>query len=46
VNDLTPRGHSHFSQVTMVGGGDCVAGQVKQIGDGVVDGDETLKLAR
>lgn len=29
----------------MMAGGDVVAGDLEQVGDGIVDGDETLKMS-
>jgi hypothetical protein len=44
--DLPPCFHSCCSQLAMVVGWNVVAGNVKEVGDRVVHGNETLKLSR
>ena len=46
VRDFVPRCHGCTAKTTMIGGGEGVAGKVKEIGDRIMDGDETLKLSR
>ena len=44
--DLVPFFHGYCSKLAMMAGWDVVAGNMKEIGDRVVDGNEALKLPR
>lgn len=46
MSDLAPHLHGRCSWFTMVDGWNVVAGNVKEVGDRIVDGNETLKLSR
>jgi hypothetical protein len=46
TSDLAPCFHGCCSQVAMIGGWDVVAGNVKEVGNQVVDGNKALKLPR
>jgi hypothetical protein len=44
--DLVPFFHGYCSKLGMMAGWDVVAGNMKEIGDRVVDGNEALKVPR